>query len=457
MEPVEWGIAIVLGLIALFSSSCDDDAERPPATDGGKDQVDGGDAPPYHPPDAGPEAPDAGVVCPNPRPRTGANGEFANPVSSYQPCRVVDLDISGDTITGMCGPNINRMFTIDVDPAQPLASSTAVMGAGAPTMIPGKAMKIQPAQVVGVEGGSVVPFSAADAPLVCGLSFIAPDGAVTTKLVDPIGGVSPYVLQSAVVADDVIEGKRLFVPAWDANGEDGAELLSYGLTPGGVLDSHSAESIIGLPGQMPVSIAKLGATTAAVVRLDGEDGPAIDIVDLSGVDPTQRVVATIPLPLAPLPLPELAVSEDGTKAVVLTEDSTLLTIDLVGLQVEGEVALGGSPRDVALKGSTAHVSNASAVQVVDLTNAAAPFVSQTIGQMYDLGPIAVHSSGAIYVAATARWWEGEDAAGACLANDPSALCRTHIIAIDPDQVQPWTNPECTTPGGGADGGVDGGG
>lgn len=456
MEPVEWIVGgIILLVAALSSSGCSDDNDRHPVADGG-DEPNGGDAPPYVPPDAGPKTPDAGVdggvICPDPRPRTGANGEFSNPADAFQPCQIVDLDISGDRITGMCGPSINRMFTVDVDLASPLTPRPSLMGVGSPTILVGTPGKIRPAQVMELPGGSVIPFSADEAPLVCGLSFVAPGGGVTTRLVDPIGGVQPYGLQSAVVADDVMAGTRLFVPAWNAAGDDAAELLSYGITPGGALDQHDPGSIIGLPGQMPVSIAKLDATTAAVVRLDGADGPAIDLVDLSGADPTHRIIGTIPLPRVPLPLPELNVSEDGMKAILLTEDSYLLTVDLVGLQVEGEVALGGAPRDVTLKGSMAYVSNENAVQLVDLTDSTTPSIVQSIGQMYDLGPIAVHSSGTIFVAATARWWEGADAATACLVNDPAALCRTHIIAIDPDQVQPWTQPECTPAGDDADGG-----
>lgn len=455
MEPIEWVVGgLILLAIALSTPGCDDgdDSGGAEATDGGADDSDAA-APPAPAADAGPASADVapdGSAAPDPRLRDGFNGDFANPTSSFQLCPIVDLDISGDRITGMCGPNVNRMFQIDVDANHPLDAVPVVMGAAAPVTIFGTPGRIVPAQVQEVEGGYVVPFSAEEAPLVCGLSFIAPDGEAVTKLVDPIDGVSVSRLQSCIETEDGGEEGNLSCAAWDTAADNAAKLLSYRLTPDGVIDRHDDGELADLPGAKPVSITRLGGTTVAIVRLEGLAGPAIDVVDLSEGEPA-AVIATIALPRAPLPRPELAVTEDGSRAAILTQDGYLLLVDLVGGQVEGEVNLGGAPRDVAISGAAAYVSNENAVQVVDISDPQNPQVMQTIDGLYDLGSIAVHSTGTIYVAATARWWEGAEAAAACLAGDPAAVCRTHIVAIDPMAAQP-----ITPPAGGVDGGADGG-
>lgn len=386
-------------------------------------------------PDAGSDSVDAGAPV-NPKVRAGFNGEFASPTLGFQSCSVHDLDIKGNKLIGMCGPMMNRLFTIGLDAGDPMASTSAQFGQGAPEMIAGVGTP-DPVQVFEAGNGYAIPFSAGTAASSTnGVTFIDQGGDASTKIVGPLGQAIPTKLGGGVVAMDAVGAQRLYLTASDASSDDMGLLLSYPMTADGALDVHGDGTSQGIAAKGPLAMAMINDAWAAVVNPSVEIGPSLEIIDVTSMaaDPA---VESIPLPEVPLSLPELAINEGKTLAVIPTENGKLMVVDLVSMTAGGTVELAGNARDVTISGTKAYVSTPNAVQIVDISDPGNPAIEQTIEQVYDLGSIAVHSSGVIFVAATARWWEGQEAAAACLNGDPGVLCRTHIIAIDPDNAEPW--------------------
>ncbi|HPQ80537.1 MAG TPA: hypothetical protein PLZ86_02315 [bacterium] len=174
---------------------------------------------------------------------------------------------------------------------------------------------------------------------------------------------------------------------------------------------------------------RIGQSDAIVLDSDPAS-PAIEFVKLGSEDPTVSVA----LPEAVVSLPEIAT--DGKIAVIPALSGALLVFDIEGRAVVGTLAGSGKARGVAMEDGKAYVSYDEDVRVIDLSDPANPALAQEIiGVGKDLGAIAV-KSGKVYVAATARWYEGDDVVEACLSGDPKVVCRSHIIAIDPNEVNP---------------------
>jgi len=379
-------------------------------------------------------ADDADVA--DPKVRDGFNGNFSTPTDAYLKCQIKDMDVSGSDLLVQCGAVSNSTFRVSI-PSDPLASSYARIAGGAPMRIgldDGSYHVVNSEQVVESGVGTFVPFNLEGVPEICGVAYSGAEGKTVSMLLDPVEGetedesVSPLMVRSAVVANDSEGAGSLFVLASDSLLEGGV-IMRYGLGEAGALDPRADGAPIRINAGMPAAMERIGQSDAIVLDSDPAS-PAIEFVKLGSEDPTVSVA----LPEAVVSLPEIAT--DGKIAVIPALSGALLVFDIEGRAVVGTLAGSGKARGVAMEDGKAYVSYDEDVRVIDLSDPANPALAQEIiGVGKDLGAIAV-KSGKVYVAATARWYEGDDVVEACLSGDPKVVCRSHIIAIDPNEVNP---------------------
>lgn len=370
----------------------------------------------------------------DPKIRKGFNGGFSTPMDGYLKCKINDIDVSKNNLLVQCGPLSNGTFKIAI-PSDPTASARAEVNNVAPMRVElddGSVLVSNSEQVVEAGGGLFVPFNLNDAPAICGVAYSDAEGGAVKMILDPLTSATPYRVRSVAVADDADGAQRLFVLASDKNAKDAGVVVSYPLGEDGELDPIAEGSVIPLKGKKPAAMEKVDAETAIVLDADSS-APAIEVVKLNSADPLVAA-ESFPLPEPVLPLSEIAT--DGKHAIIPAASGALLVFDIEQRAVVGTLAGTGQAQGVAVEGGKVYLSYWNDIHIVDISDPAHPVLEQEIEDVgKHLGAIAV-KSGIIYVAATARWWEGNDVVADCLAGDPTVVCRSHIIAIDPKKVNP---------------------
>lgn len=457
------GLAFVLSAFGLNCGGSDSENNGTPVQK--KDA--GEDSPPL--PEAAVEtAADTPVDTYDPTQREGFNGKFSD-----SPCPVLDLDIKGNAVTGICGYPGNRKFTMNLNATDPKASTVLNFGSGNAGAIGAEAnidtacvsnAKIYPGQIESVGGDSFAVALNAECDAVSGGTFTksgvayingAKGDETTVSFIKDVtyhSGSSEIIFRPVNMYGAVMAGEKIALPASEALTGNGM-ILTYDLSAQKYLNYNSVGQIIFTSGKKPVAMAMLDDTYAISLNAQGGQqswqlsGASLDVVELrSQADggTSAGVVATIPLGVdfvgtdpADAPPPELAITADKKVAVVNggndTNRSKILIVDIEGKRVAGSIDLGnqGKVRGIAVMGTRAFISmdkgentaTSGSVVVVDFSDASNPkIVGSPISVGHDLGAIAVHESGNVFVSVTDRWWETPGS---------NKTRWSHVVALDP--------------------------
>ncbi|MFH1830733.1 MAG: hypothetical protein ABH871_08175 [Pseudomonadota bacterium] len=360
-------------------------------------------------------------------------------------CKVLDLDINQNKMHLMTGYPTNRKGLINIDSNDAMTSASASFGTGDQYFI-GEHVDglghIHPVQVTELQNSFfLVPFEE-DQAFMSGIALIDDNGASKKWLlqqikyaqVEPILEIDLSKIQAGVIKE--VDGDdRLFLIASNKVTDSGL-VLSYGIKLDGSLDQNDLKLPIYTSGQKPCAVESLSTNEIAVLNSEGANGASIDIINTEQQNPAQAVVATISLGqnVKVVPLYELALTADKNYAVVAggtgSQLTTIYIVDMVNRQVAGSIDISqyaDEVRGIEIKDDKAYISTDNSagidkVFIVDFSSPSSPTLAQTIDVGYDLGAIAVHESGVVFVAATDRWYEAEGTASERW---------THMVAFDP--------------------------
>ncbi|MBN1283261.1 MAG: hypothetical protein JXA24_05770 [Proteobacteria bacterium] len=475
VAPIVWGL-IALGSVVVGAVGCgdDDDAgggtDLPDLPDAGTDADADADADS----DTGTDTVDAG---PDPWVRDGFNGLFYQ-FEYGSVGSMLDMDIDRDELPDevvlMTGHSHNRMGRLNLDAADAMSAPTqnfqpgAIDGLGAAVDGVGD---VRPVQVVKLADGNYFVPSAIDVGASSNakglLSLVYSDyssypsmnvkssmldffcEAVTegepgeTHYTDDVAECSPFdtdpdageVNHPHMAMSGIMIGGTVYVAA--ASEYDGSgSVIGFGVTPQGYIDAGHPQVVIPTSGDFPSAIEYLGDNRAAVLNTGGGSTASIDIVDLLDA----QIEATIPLGMSSAAaLYELPITGDGNYAVVSASNfamqANILIVDMQAHQVVGTANLteNGEVRGIDLLGTDAYVSiegdsskeTSGEVAIVDFSAPASPHLDRLIAVGNDMGAIAVHGSGVVFVVVTDRWWE--------VAGEAEKRW-SYIVAFDPAQV-----------------------
>ncbi|MFH1830732.1 MAG: hypothetical protein ABH871_08170 [Pseudomonadota bacterium] len=376
----------------------------------------------------------------NPWDREGFNGKFHTCFyNSDGDCPVVDLDLDGNQMHLMTGYPINRKGKINLDQTEPMTSVDANFGFGTQNFI-GHDVEgyglVHPPQLVKLSNGNfLVPFSE-DMAWKSGIALIDQTGYVPRWVLDPKFGVDPIGILAGLDKDG-----RIYLSVTDRTTEDG-KIMSYGIKPNGDLNEADASTPISTSGKKPSTIADLGNGRMAVLNTKGLFGASIDIID------TVQGVVINNTSLGPnveaVPLYELSLTADKKYAIVAGgeqgERTTIYIVNLETATLESSLDLKDMSYCEEIRGididenmnayiSTVGGTDGDEVLIIDFTTPEKVKRKGAVFVGYDLGAIAVHESGIVYVVATDRYWEAEGTA------ETNGMKRwSHIVAFDPLQV-----------------------
>ncbi len=486
MSGINLGVLGFAGMVGLSSCAygCGDsgaDGQVNAAEDAGDEAADGSPSDVVSENDA-----DAGETGSDPSIRPGFNGKFSDPEYGVG-CSVVDIDVAGNQITGMCGPTINRMFRINLNASDAMASADANIssqsGLGAqPNLDPlcqGDGA-IVPAQIAEVSGGShIVPFnvvcpSKADgSPMLVksGIAFL--DAAKNDEsTVSTIGEVkignnpdNEITFPLAGNYSAAIVGDKIYFTSSERIAYGGM-FLSTAFMPNNYNVNYVANRVAAFTsGSRSAAMAMLDDTHALVLNAGGGDvqhdssqltNASLDIVNVTSTDAaTSKAIganridlgvkcAGLPFEKFPMEVQpyETPFTPDGNFVLTPGGDCTTLGQVIIS-SVKGalgkhgvyDVSPSGNIRGIAVNSDHAYVSvddgsssvSSGKVIVLDISNPDDPRnVGEPIVIGHDLGAIAVHESGIVYVSVTDRWWEP-----ASDLNSPDTTRWGHIVAFDP--------------------------
>ncbi|MFA4874105.1 MAG: hypothetical protein WC956_04605 [bacterium] len=457
------GVMGFAGLVSLSGCAIgcgSDDGGSPvvhPTQDSGTDGTGGTQG------DAAPEAEAEADAGPDPSIRPGFNGLFASPKYGAVDCSVVDLDMKDNSITFMCGSVVNRMGRIDLNAGDPMKSVVPAIKDQSDIGTASKLYsecgadgKIYSAQIVELANGShIVPFN-----LECsqqdggtfvrsGIAYL--DATQNDKAtVSPIGKAD-YQGGAMVIPLDgmysaLMVGNKVFIPTSESATRNG-EFISTVFMGSENFNVNYVQTRIATmtSGKGPTASAMLDDIHAIQLNTSGGSmsfqlpNASLDVVDTTSLNPAAAIGGNridLGVPSA-APLSELALTADKKYAVVAggsgSKLSTILIVDIQGKTVAGTIDLGnyGEVRGIDIRGNRAYVSfddgtasvKSGKVVILDISNPDSPTI--LLGPIeigHDLGAIAVHESGIVYVAVTDRWWE---------TPGKNATRWLNIVAFDP--------------------------
>jgi len=168
----------------------------------------------------------------------------------------------------------------------------------------------------------------------------------------------------------------------------------------------------------PVRIA-LRQPTSIVAAPDGAVAYAMDDTGVTRLDPRTATAA----PFAAVPGYSGAVTPDGSRLLVLTQDGSLTVLATADAAVLGAVDVGSSASglSVSADGRTAYVATLSTVAVVDIATVA-------VTRRIDVGNAPTGTAptgGPLYVS----WVELQHGGGQLLVTDPAATTVTTRIPV----------------------------
>ncbi|MBN1283260.1 MAG: hypothetical protein JXA24_05765 [Proteobacteria bacterium] len=377
---------------------------------------------------------DTDTDVPNPCVRDGFNALFFECSQGSDDCSLIDLDISGNTLSFMSTfPLDNRGGKIGVGASDPLSPTSHQFFDSIDDAYAGTD-DLHPVQMVELDGGEfLVPFE--NSAFASGVSVYDPLGTILqSELLSTVSVGGFLFIDPVEVRSGLSLGGRLYFAVAESITGTGL-MLSYAQAIDGTLDQGDVDFPVFASGDYPVAIEHLGGDLVAMLNSEGEGAASIDIVDTAEVDPADAVIATIPLSaLSADILCEIKLTEDFAYAVVAGDASWLYFVDMAGESQVGSISLAahGAVMDVTVLGDMAFASvdngaaepDSGKVVMVDFSNPAAPSVERVIDVGHGMGAIAVHASGTVYVAAKSCWGEAAD----------DSLPMWRIVAFDPSLV-----------------------
>jgi sugar lactone lactonase YvrE len=159
--------------------------------------------------------------------------------------------------------------------------------------------------------------------------------------------------------------------------------------------------------------------TSIVAAPDGATAYAIDETGVTRVDPGTATAT----PFATVPGYSGAVTPDGARLLVLTQDGSLTVLSTADATVLGAVDVGSSSSGISVSadGRTAYVATLSTVAVVDIATVA-------VARRIDVGNAPTGTApadGPLYVS----WVELQHGGGQLLVTDPAAATVTTRIPV----------------------------
>ncbi len=398
--------------------------------------------------------------------RDGFNGAWSIPTYEGMSCDIRDLDLIDGRMRGLCGPTVNRLFSVDIDSDDPMGDHRARFGGEVADRTSGGTPFVTE-QLICYDGdAAVVPFVIESNPERSGIVFVRGGRESVTNVLVPfsvIEGEEAFDYEPFSALSGFFQGERLLLAASDRE-SGGSVLVGYDFIPtissaDARLDQRLVAVLAELGGAEAIATVPLGEESVAVVTDDAIAGPQLHEIDLAAETPASAVVQSIPLSgeltgAKVVPLPELPISSDprvGSFVVVPVrgfndkgmEDIRLQAVGLEQSAVIDSASVLEEPRDLvfirpqvlcmtgAEELSCHLIPRSQEYKALLKANGYGENNPDGTAVTYDnnglhvgsnLGAMVAHvESGVVFIAAGARWFEGR------VGSDAP---RKYIIALD---------------------------